>query len=299
MARFSKYSIIRLETHPARDERLNVGLVVFKDDGLDIRIGRKLEKVRALSGALDLVQVRENILQLENVDRLLREQGMSSADERRDTLEGLGFVSLSKIALIDSTNMMVYEAAIHSLLTGIVEPEQAPLRVQPKRTRLISAVKQALKQERILGRAGDELSEHRVVPHVQLAEGLVADFVLKNGSMHVVETIDAAVSDVSPRKIVTDIALSALVLEQARISYGDSETRAKLIYDASASIEAIAMPSLYAAAHQGAELVNWQSRDDRNRFLSHLASLAIPFEVKSSGGKTHYIASTQRKLDLN
>lgn len=299
MARFSKYSIIRLDTHPARDERLNVGLVVFKDDGLDIRIGRKLEKVRALSGALDLVQVRENILQLENVDRLLREQGMSSADERRDTLEGLGFVSLSKIALIDSTNMMVYEAAIHSLLTGIVEPEQAPLRVQPKRTRLISAVKQALKQERILGRAGDELSEHRVVPHVQLAEGLVADFVLKNGSMHVVETIDAAVSDVSPRKIVTDIALSALVLEQARISYGDSETRAKLIYDASASIEAIAMPSLYAAAHQGAELVNWQSRDDRNRFLSHLASLAIPFEVKSSGGKTHYIASTQRKLDLN
>lgn len=299
MARFSKYSIIRLDTHPARDERLNVGLVVFKDDGLDIRIGRKLEKVRALSGALDLVQVRENILQLENVDRLLREQGMSSADERRDTLEGLGFVSLSKIALIDSTNMVVYEAAIQSLLTGIVEPEQAPLRVQPKRTRLISAVKQALKQERILGRAGDELSEHRVVPHVQLAEGLVADFVLKNGSMHVVETIDAAVSDVSPRKIVTDIALSALVLEQARISYGDSETRAKLIYDASASIESIAMPSLYAAAHQGAELVNWQSRDDRNRFLSHLASLAIPFEVKSSGGKTHYIASTQRKLDLN
>lgn len=299
MARSFKYAIVRLDAHPARGERLNVGLIVFQEEGVDIRIGRKLDKVRALSAALDPAEVRENILQLANIDRLLLEQGVAGADERRNALQGLGLVSLSGTARIDCSTSASYEAALQSLMSGIIEPEQAIVRPVIKRTRLLSVVKRALKQEGILARIGEDLSEHRVVPHVQLAEGLIADFVLKNGAMHVVETIDASISDTSPRKVVTDIALSALVLEQARISYGESDTKAKLIYDATASMEAVAMPSLNAAAHQGADLINWRSREDQVRFMTHLASLAVPLEAKRIGGKTQYIASTQRKFNLN
>ena len=149
MARFFKYAIVRLDAHPARGERLNIGLIVFQDEGLDIRIGRRLDKVRALSAALDPSQVRENVLQLSNVDRLLREQGLLGADERRDALEGLGLVSLSRTAEIDCTTSAAYEATLQSLMNGIIEPEQAPSRTPAKRTRLLSVVKNALKQERI------------------------------------------------------------------------------------------------------------------------------------------------------
>lgn len=299
MARFTKYAIARLNAHPARGERLNVGLILFTENGLDVRVGRRIEKVRAISAALDPAQVREDLLELVNVDKLLREQGFESAEARRDALNDLGFVDLSPVAEIASSNAAVYESAIQSLMLGIIEPEPARAKAVTKRTRLLSVVKSALKQERILAREGDDLSLHRVVPNVALAEGLVADFVLKNGSMHVIETIDASAVDISQRKIVTEIALSALILEQARISYGEGGTKAKLIYDASASMEAVTMPSLKAAAHQGADLINWQSRDDQLRFLTHLSSLAVPFEARRVAGKTHFIASTQRKLDLN
>lgn len=299
MARSTKYAIARLNAHPARGERLNLGLLIFDENGLDIRIGRRLEKVRAISTALDPNEIRERLLELASIDELLRSQGILEGSARRNALNDLGFVDLSETAEIDSSNAAIYETMIQSLMVNIIEPEQSKVKAAPKRSRLLSVVKDALKRERILAREGDDLSQHRVVPNVQLAEGLVADLVLKNGSMHVVETIDASSPDLSPRKIVTDIALSALILEQARISYGNTETKAKLIYDASSSMEAIAMPSLNAAAHQGADLINWRSRDDQLRFLTHLSSLAIPFETKRVAGKTRFIASTQRKLDLN
>ncbi|WP_312313249.1 DUF3037 domain-containing protein [Sphingobium yanoikuyae] len=299
MARSSKYAIARLNAHPIRGERLNIGLLIFAENSLDIRIGRRLDKVRAISAALDPTELRERLLELANIDALLRDEGLTEGNDRRDALNDLGFVDLSETAEIDSSNTAVYESMVQSLMVSMIEPEQAKTKAPPKRTRLLSVVKGALKRERILAREGDDLAQHRVVPNVQLAEGLVADLVLKNGSMHVVETIDASAADISPRKIVTDIALSALVLEQARISYGNGQTKAKLIYDASASVEAIAMPSLKAAAHQGADLINWQSRDDQLRFLTHLSSLATPFETKRVAGKTRFIASTQRKLDLN
>lgn len=298
MARFAKYAIARLNAHPARDERLNIGLIIFSEDGLDVRIGRRLEKVRAISAALDPAQLRDNLLQLVTVDHALRRQGMDTPDARRDALSDLGLANLSPLGDIDISSTAAYENAIHSLMIGIIEPEPARAKFNAKRTRLLSVVKNALKRERILAHEGDDLSQHRVVPNVSLAEGLVADFVLKNGSMHVIETIDAT-TDLTPRKIVTDIALSALILEQARMSYGEEQTKANLIYDASASMESIAMPSLKAAAHQGANLINWQSRDDQLRFLTHLSSLATPFEAKRMRGKTRFIASTQSKLDLN
>ena len=299
MALFNKYAIARLSAHPTRGERLNIGLLIFNEDGLDIRIGRRIDKVRAISASLDPVELRERLMGLANIDSSLRDQGLNDGNARRDALNDLGFVDLSETAEIDSSNATIYESMIQSLMISMIEPEQSKAKAVPKRTRLLSVVKEALKRERILAREGDDLLEHRVVPNVQLAEGLVADLVLKNGAMHVVETIDASANDLSPRKIVTDIALSALILEQARISYGEAETNAKLIYDASASMEAIAMPSLRAAAHQGADLINWQSRDDQLRFLTHLSSLAIPYETKRVAGKTRFIASTQQKFDLN
>ena len=47
MAHYYKFAIVRLAPDDARDERVNIGLVVLADHGLDVRISKRLEKVRA------------------------------------------------------------------------------------------------------------------------------------------------------------------------------------------------------------------------------------------------------------
>jgi hypothetical protein len=99
--------------------------------------------------------------------------------------------------------------------------------------------------------------------------------VLQNGSFHVVETVDATGDESSFRKTITEIAMSALILERARMKFGEPGTNSKLVYVASSFLEKIARPSLDAAEHQGAELVNWSSTEDRISLIRSFSALAI------------------------
>lgn len=299
MARFTKYAVARFSSHPVRDERLNIALVIFNNDGLDIRMGKRLDKVRAISGSVDTSELRERFGNLVELDRTLIEGGDDSPESRWQLLMDLGLADLSILHELDCSTKVVYENSVDLLMKGLIEPEPTQVKIVQKRSHLLSTVKLALRREGILARPGDDISDHRVVSNVPLAEGLTADLVLKNGSMHVVETIDASSPELTARKIVTDIALSALVLEQARISFGDQHTQANLVYNASAATEAVAMPSLKAAAHQGANLVNWESQDDQKRFLTHLASLAVPYERKHQSLNHSYLTTSQGRLKLN
>ena len=119
-----------------------------------------------------------------------------------------------------------------------------------------------------------------------LADGLIADLVLKNGKMHVFETVDVSEPDTSAKRAVSDIAVSALVLEQARIKFGDEQTNSRLIYAASASVEAAARSCLQAAEHQGAELYNWSSVQDQVRLIASITSLATPIETRRGRGRS-------------
>jgi hypothetical protein len=180
----------------------------------------------------------------------------------------------------EASDAATYEARLEAILKSMVDPEPAPPRMREKRSRLLTQVKDLFRRERVLATKDETLEAHRIVPSFELDEGLVADFVLKNGSMHVVETVDASSDTESLNKAISAIAVSALVLERARMKYGKDETKARLVYSATASLEKVAMPSLEAAHHQGAELTNWASADDRTRFIHSLSSLATPVPRK-------------------
>lgn len=296
MERCFNYAVAKLAAHPVRQECLNVGLVIFDDDRLDVRPGRSLDKVRAISAGLDTDTVRAAVLRLADLDKVVQEAGKLSCEERLKALVSLSPLELSSIGSFKSSSMESYEQSIAKILTQLVEPEPAVVKKMARRSRLLSSLKVALKRHRVLARKGEDLSAHRVVPSWSFAEGLTADLVLRNGSMHVIETVDAASDHTSVRKVVSDIAISALVLEQARMIFGEDNTSSKLVYHASATTESMAKPSLMAAEHQGAELINWASDEDRVRFVQEISALATPLERKSE----HWInASKQAKLALN
>jgi len=296
MSRKFEYVVVKL-ADVIRGESLNAALAIFDQNSIDIRIPRRVEKLKAMSHALDLDAFKESVYRLAELDRYIRESGAIETEGRVEGLRTLTGFEFSETAWFDAPTSAAYETCTQNLLRLLIEPEPARLKTVHKRTRLLSVVKKAFKSERVLAKKGEDLSSHRIVSNYTIAEGLDADFILKNGAMHVIETVDASDDQFSARKVVGDIAISALVLEQARMTFGEATTSSRLVYDATSALERIATPSLEAAAHQGTALINWASADDRRRLLVELSSLATPFEQK--GSKTHLTATTQAKLSLH
>jgi hypothetical protein len=299
MARWYNFSIATLAAHPARNERLNVAVVVFNGSGLDVRPAKNLDKVRAISAAIDSEILRSSLFRMEQTDRILSADGFVDDAERLANLRTLSPFELAPMGRFEAPSDSAYERSIAEILAKFVEPEPAPFKKSMRRSRLLSSIKAAFKDERVLARRGEDLSAHRVVSGWQLAEGLSADLVLQNGLMHVIETVDAQSDEITARKIIQDIAVSALVLEQARMTFGESGTNARLVYSASSMREAVVTPSLRAAEHQGAKLINWASHEDRRSFISEIAFLATPIERSNKGIRPLINSGTQGRFTLN
>lgn len=285
MVQSYKFAIVRLAPEGVRDERINIGAVVFGHDDVDVRLPRRLDKARVISAALDHDAIRELAETISARDFEIRQAGISDPEARLRAIGRIGPLTLSRLGAFACSSEREYEARLSSIFQSIVEPEPAPKLPRLKRSRLLTQLKRALREERVLAAKDEDLTSHRVVAGVPLAEGLVADLVLKNGAMHVFETVDVSSDDTTARKVVTDIAVSALILEQARISFGDSETTTRLVYEASTSMESAARSCLEAAAHQGAELINWASTSDRIKLVTTIASLAVPVARKQDRAK--------------
>lgn len=301
MAQDANFAIIQFAAHPSRDERLNVGLIIFHKNSVDIHLSKRLDRVRALSAALDIDQVRDSLANLSNLDSYARSVGANTPAERLAEIALVAPVKFSSLGLIHSPSSSEYEVAIASLLQKLVEPEPALIKASKGRpSKLLATLKRAFRQERVLALKGEGLSSHRILSKHPIADGYEADLILKNGLMHIFETADASGEDLTPRKIIADIAVSALVFEQARMTFGETETKTKLVYQASSRLETIAASALHLAEHQGAELINWESNDDRLKFIAHVSSLATPVPQKMAKGKSLPIhASVQHKFLLN
>ncbi len=293
------FSIIQLAPGLGRGERLNVAIIVFCVDNLDIRISSRLDKIKALSAAINVDSLRSLIENFSKLDNISRKNGFSNTNDRIAQLNGIGPIAFSNMGSFVSHSSTDYEMRLAKIMSILVEPEPAQLRFKAKRTRLLSVIKSNFRDIRILAKKGEGLDSHRIVEHHKLAEGLVADLALKNGAMHVMETVDFSSNDISIKKAISEIAISALILEQARMSYGVQETRSKLVYDASSNLESLIAPSLEVARNQGTDIINWASQSERNSFIKSLEEVAIAFDGPKNQKSSRFNAFTQPKLYLN
>lgn len=298
MAHCYNFFVLQFSASAPRHERLNIGIAILADGRLDVRLPRTLHKVHAISQALDESAIRsaaENLAELYP----LAGDANTPVEVKLENLRGVSPFDLSLLGSFSAGSSQAYEFEVERLIKSLVDPEPLPAKVRLKRpSPLAVLLRNAFRQERILAPKGEDLSHHRVVTNVPLAEGFAADFVLKNGQFHVIETVDAARESLSPKTVVANVAVSALTIEQAKIKFGEAATQGRLVYQASAETETAARSALSAAEHQGIELVNWASGDDQRRLLSHIASLAQPMPKKSKPTLPIH-ASTQHRLSLN
>jgi hypothetical protein len=294
MARSYSFAIVRLSPKDARDERLNIGVVIFSDETIDVRGARRIDKVRAISAAVEPETISQLLANLASLDETLRERGVEHINARHAQLVELGPLSLSPLGTFVSETAADYEARITSILKAMVDVEPATPVIREKRSKLLTQVKRQFKIERVMAKKDEDLSAHRIVSSFALDDGLVADLVLQNGAMHVVETVDASGGEESTRRAVAEVGVAALVLERARMKYGKAQTKGRLVYSASPALERVARASLETAENQGAQLINWDSADDRAKFIHSLSMLATPIPTKQR--KAKFISGAYAKL---
>lgn len=299
MSRSYRYAIAQLQANEMRGERLNLALVVFGADDLRVHVARNLEKVRAISAALSRAAIEQALFNLREIDSDIVSGGNAQIEDRIEALSQLSPMGFTDCGQFFASNASAYDEAVERLLRQLVEPEPPLRTTKPaKKTRLLTSIKSALRAEKILAKRGEGIDSHRIVADEVLADGLSADLLLKNGSMHVVQTVDASHIE-RAKKAIQEIGVSALVFEQARIKFGDHQTSPRLVYSASSQLENSISPALYAAEHQGAELINWESQDQRTRFVVDMSSLAEPTTGQKSADFGRINASTRDVKRLN
>ena len=271
------FAVIRFAPDDVRGERLNIGLIVFTDHGVDIRLSRRLDRVKVMSGALNIDSVALIAHNLEHLDAFSRQEGKLTVAERADAFKRVGPLALSEVGTFVTAATGGYEERIQQIMRVFVEPEPAIVKSATKKTRLFSEIKMAFKKKNVLASKHEGIESHRIVFNHAIYDGLFADLCLKNSVYHIIQTVDASGDENMLRRSISSIAVSALVLESARMKFGQ-ETKGRLVYQASASLEKFARPSLDAAQHQGSELINWASVDDRLKFINTISALAEPLE---------------------
>ena len=178
------YSLIRVVPDPRRGEWINIGVCVYLQGMIDVRLGESSTKLRALDPNLDTRLIRDLS---RNWNELT--QGLQSTMEKQLVLGSLPLIHASPIAQF-FTEVKDYEDQINLILRDLVTP---PLAIRQKReARLQATLKEHLRRAKLYSDDPNAIKEHKVVSNFPVREqsNLYADFAAKNGVMHITETID-------------------------------------------------------------------------------------------------------------
>ena len=293
----NKFIVLQFSSHALRREALNVAILMDTPEGLGILCGKRLDKVRAISAALDPSEVQHDLLGLPG---FLVALGITSVTDGAlsDALQAYTCFSLGAHGEY-TTEAKTSHLWTADLLSRYVDCEPALAKPLKKRaTKLRKNILQSLRFQKILAKKSEGLDSHRVVYQHTLSQGIVADFALQNGAMHILETVDASADNVSIQRCLYEIAMSSFTFEHARIAFEGRAVKPRLIYKASSVYEQALAPSLYAAQHQGAELVNWESDQARLALLDQLAALAESTDDRRNVPSLFH-ASSRSNRELN
>ena len=257
---------------PRRGERVNVGIIVFLNDKIDVRFA-ELSKVHALAGGdwnAYAADVRRRLIDQYNVSKQAEE--LIRATPRFDPIfqaSDLGWLSIN--------SEKEYDAQIKEILTNLVMRPKTETR--QKSTRINTEISLQLRSFKVLAKRDETIKTHRVVRNFYISkkEELIADFALKNGAWHITATLDLRKSHV----LINEAALKAITLDKARQIY---KSNVKLI-----GVYAAPKGAQQFKAHiellrdYSDKAYNWEDESERKAFTGVLRRAASqPFEF---GGK--------------
>lgn len=188
MAATYKYTILTAVPDPRRGERVNVGIMVFRDSDLDVRFRLASYKLKALTGinwdsrienaqakiaaAFDKDAPPEDVLRrIAAIDPLFLPVGMGT---------------------LTASNLPDYERSVDEILSALVLLPKRQKTTDAGQTRINTEIAKVFKKDKVLAKPEESISKKRIVRGLPVAlnEGLEADFALQNGKLHIASTLD-------------------------------------------------------------------------------------------------------------
>src|SRR3984893_13627180 len=235
MAHTFKYAILTAIPDQRRGERVNIGLVVFLRDHLDIRFS-DLSKVAAIAGGGNWGEYADKV-----AERLHKRFVTNRDPAEFMRLSGVSerIIRLSEIAWFSIPDETLYETRVSSILDTLVKKPRPETR--PRSSRINTEMASEFKRARVLASPREGIEDRKVVRdfYISEEEGLRADFAVKNGIMHATATLDLRKTTVH----LSYATLPALILDKAVKTFGN-ETKRFGVYAAQQSTMAQFRPHL-------------------------------------------------------
>lgn len=261
MAIVFNYAILQLVPYAHRDEAINVGVVIFVADQLDVRLSASptmLSYFGVQAGTLDWLV--ETLRKGDHADK--------SAEQRHAAITSLSGVRLSEIGWFVCDSISDYESLVAEIMTQYVEKPEGQKRRLSKKT-LLSDLKRVFQEYEIYGTKADDINRHKIVSRMPVGPSgkLHVDFLLKNGAYHATETLDFRTSHEAGANELKNAALANVTFQHTRDYLGASETRCYLVYAAPSLVERNVRPAIEIAERGVTQSFNLESREDKARYL--------------------------------
>lgn len=256
----------------SRQEVINVGLVIFRKQGIDVRILESSAKIRLIDGASDQDDLNVLKKQYEELCAL-----SSTAEEQFEILslfKGRTYISGLAEFVIDENSQ--YESKVARLFNKLVKP-YAFKKAKVSNTRFATTLKNKFKALDLLAQDPSELSQHKIVHNYPISEnsGISADFLLKNGKFHLTETIDYNLNDASAKFKETSFKLMTF-MEGKNVLDGDVNNY--FVYKATPQREAEVFQQINLAENYSDRIFNFESQEDTSSYFQ-IISEAIGREL--------------------
>ncbi|MDE1358784.1 MULTISPECIES: DUF3037 domain-containing protein [Vibrio] len=264
MNRFD-FSILKFTPDSQRGEVMNVGILIYLANGVDIRILQSVSKLKAFDSHLNLNVLNEFVSDLEWVAK-----GISNPEKLHQIFQGQ--FSISKPGYFTVSEMSDYEIKANSLMDKFVNPIKSKRKAGNKR--LVTNIKEEFQKQGILGSSIDDISNHKVVTSYPIAEneGLFAEFLLKNGSYHLTETLDLRTEQ--HRAKLGESALKALTIDKAKDVFQGNLKSFVIFAAENASQERNAKHQLNILGEHTDNMFNLCSKQDMAAYYEHMISAA-------------------------
>ena len=258
MAHTYSYSILTAIPDRRRGERVNVGIVVFREGKADVRFAQAAFKLKALTREnweSRIEAIRERIA------GLCKQPGSPA-----DLLEKVAFVDSlivpSGMGTLTAHSASDYEKTVEQILESLVLLPK--LKASDAVSRINTEIAKTFRKAKALAKPDQGLKEGKIVRFLPVApnEGLLADFALRNGRMHIASTLDLRKQSVR----LDEAALKSIVLVKSRDVYGKSVRRIG-VYAVEPDLKKHFSHHIELLSDYADETYNWLEQTKRNKFL--------------------------------
>lgn len=263
------YCLVRYQPNPSRHEVVNIGVVLFTQDGPVLEVGTNLTKLLAIDPNVSLTKVHADALELGKTLAALWQQGVSAANSVQFLGKVLCGASCMPLGLVAATTP---QETLADLMQQLVDVPAA-LGTATRNTKglLHKELRAMFKQAYILGKTPGDISQHMVVPNFPIDPevGLFAEFALRNGKLRVTETVDFRAADGANKK--REAESKTLVLLQSLETVGRPDLhRYVVVSGATDKTQA----SINLLSRHADDLIVRESSEDWLRYIKEMAEAA-------------------------